>query len=178
MKESSSYIRIEKEDMVFLYFPEKDLRIIYLPVDTGSSGRCPLSHNDYKDWGKGLKSSGSFIAKVKVKRFPKAIEEEFKQIMETYDWKNYESYIQEIKKKIQELKEKYDELFKKSIYRAVFTNPKLKKLYEMSDSPVFAPWYYEFDLYNGYFGGVNIRYLDFLKVLLEIKKVMEGKHEK
>ncbi|MGC9059412.1 MAG: hypothetical protein ACP5H3_03365 [Candidatus Aenigmatarchaeota archaeon] len=177
MKESSFYIRIEKEDMIFLYFPEKDLRIIYLPVDTGDSGRCPLSHNDYKDWGKGLKS-GSFIAEVKVKRFPKAVEEEFKQIMEAYDWKNYESYIQEIKKKIQELKEKYNELFEKSRYCEVFTNPKLKKLHEMSDSPVFSPWYYKLDPYNGYFGGINIRYTDFLEVLLEIKKDIEGKHEK
>ncbi|MGC8767478.1 MAG: hypothetical protein ACP5QP_07285 [Brevinematia bacterium] len=178
LKERRLYIRIEKEDLVFFYFPEIDLRVISLPVDTESGGRCPLSHNDYKDWGKGLKSSGSFIAKVRVKRFPKDVEEELKQIIKTYDLENYELHIQEIKKKIQELNKKYDELFDKSCYCEVYTNPKLKKLHEMSDSPVFTPWYYEFDLYNGYFGGVNIRYLDFLKVLLEIKKVMEGKHEK
>ncbi len=170
LKESRLYIRIEKDDLVFFYFPEIDLRIVSLPVDTESGGRCPLSHNDYKDWGKGLKNSGSFIAKVRVKRFPKDVEEELKQIIKTYDLENYDLYIQEIKKKIQELKEKYDELFEKSRYCEVFTNPKLKKLHEMSDSPVFAPWYWKLDPYDGYFGGINIRYTDFLKVLLEIKK--------
>ncbi|PMP97315.1 MAG: hypothetical protein C0169_03405 [Thermodesulfobacterium geofontis] len=178
LKERSLFIRVEKEDMIFYYFPEKDLRIIYFPVSIEGSGRCPLSHNDYKEWGKGLKEDSSFYVEMRVKRFPKAVEDELDKIMKNFDWKNYQVHVEEIEKKIQELKEKYDELFEKSRYCEVFTNPKLKKLHEMSDSPVFAPWYQKLDPYDGYFGGINIRYIDFLEVLLEIKKDMEGNHEK
>ncbi|MGB9811566.1 MAG: hypothetical protein ACPLSN_07680, partial [Dictyoglomus turgidum] len=129
----------------------------------------PLSHNDYKDWGKRLKGSSSY-APVKVSRFPEVVEKELQKIMETVDWKNYQLHIDEIKRKIQELKKEHEELWKKATYCEVYKNHKLKKLHEMSDSPIFRPWYTKLDPYDGFFGGVNIRYLDFLEILIKIKK--------
>ncbi|MGB9808753.1 MAG: hypothetical protein ACPLSA_01740 [Caldanaerobacter sp.] len=61
LKERTSFIRIEKEGEVFQYFPEQDLRVVYVLKDEPwSGGRCPLSHNDYKDWGKRLKGSSGY----------------------------------------------------------------------------------------------------------------------